>query len=377
KFLDDLRDNAFSETNKEDMVKHIKYFLKIVDPVNLPNVNHERIRLAVSPISLVGNASKWFDEFKGSITTWVDLTEFFLENITRLLVLVDNNEGVIDEGFSDIEEANNDDDEQETAEIFRIKTNLFDYKTQLCTEFKEFNYLLKVDLELFIHDIERTKSYEDYENELNDELEEPWSEDGVPCEICDHICEPFHFKDGKATWPTCSSNDDGFYNGRKLSGMVRVGYMTYFQDYEWYDKLMDGNLKEEALKQKAVYESHGVMLLQDYWWKVNNQEYSPFSNWRDHIRGPYANFTTTYDPYLDVNRIFGRNGKACNNCNVQEKEEQHNERRGDTAHNAPVCKIRRFEMIKYSFGKKEEYVAIKECEYDDLTRTNKDACRAY
>ncbi|GKF04806.1 hypothetical protein Tco_0035474, partial [Tanacetum coccineum] len=132
----------------------------------------------------------------------------------------DNNEGVIDEEFSDIEEANNDDDEQETAEIFRTETNLFDYKTQLCTEFKEFNYLLKVDLELFTHDIERTKTYEDYENELNDELEEPWSEDGVPCEICDHICEPFCFKDGKATWPTCSSNDDVFYNGRKLSGMV-------------------------------------------------------------------------------------------------------------------------------------------------------------
>ncbi|GJX68919.1 hypothetical protein Tco_0304646 [Tanacetum coccineum] len=59
----------------------------------------------------------------------------------------DDQEGVVDEGFSDVEEANND-DEQETAEIFRIETNL-------------------------------TKTYEDYENELNDELEEPWSEDGV------------------------------------------------------------------------------------------------------------------------------------------------------------------------------------------------------
>ncbi|GJX94846.1 hypothetical protein Tco_0349432 [Tanacetum coccineum] len=45
--------------------------------------------------------------------------------------------------------------------------------------------------------------------------------------------------------------------------------------------------------------------------------------------------------------------------------------------NTPVCKIRRFEMIKYSFGQDEEYVAIKECECDDLTKTNKDACRAY
>ncbi|GJR12936.1 hypothetical protein Tco_0795588 [Tanacetum coccineum] len=53
------------------------------------------------------------------------------------------------------------------------------------------------------------------------------------------------------------------------------------------------------------------------------------------------------------------------------------ERSKDTAHNAPVCKITRFEMIKYSFGQDEEYVAIKEGECDDLTKTNEDACRAY
>ncbi|GJS36628.1 hypothetical protein Tco_0535010 [Tanacetum coccineum] len=77
KFLDDLLSNAFSGTNGEDAIEHIDYFLKIVDPIKLPNVNYERIRLAILPISLVGNASEWFDEFKGSITSWVDLTEIF------------------------------------------------------------------------------------------------------------------------------------------------------------------------------------------------------------------------------------------------------------------------------------------------------------
>ncbi|GKG08481.1 hypothetical protein Tco_0334313, partial [Tanacetum coccineum] len=166
---------------------------------------------------------------------------------------VDNKEGVTNKGFSDLEEANNN-DEHEIAEIFRIETNLFDYETPLCTEFKEFNYLLKVDTELFTHDIERTKTYEDYESELNNEVGEPWSKDGVPYEICDHICEPFRFKNGKTKWPTCNSNEDGFCNGGELPGMVRVGYMTYFQDYEWYDELTDSSLKEEALKQKAIYE---------------------------------------------------------------------------------------------------------------------------
>nr|GEY75972.1 hypothetical protein [Tanacetum cinerariifolium] len=35
-------------------------------------------------------------------------------------------------------------------------------------------------------------------------------------------------------------------------------------------------------------------------------------------------------------------------------------------HELPVCNIKRFEMIKYSFGYDEEYVAIKEDEYEVL-----------
>ncbi|GJY00323.1 hypothetical protein Tco_0357341 [Tanacetum coccineum] len=45
-------------------------------------------------------------------------------------------------------------------------------------------------------------------------------------------------------------------------------------------------------------------------------------------------------------------------------------------HKLSVCNIRRFKMIKYSFRDDEEYVAVKEDEYDDLTCTSKDACRA-
>ncbi|GKA07844.1 putative reverse transcriptase domain-containing protein [Tanacetum coccineum] len=103
KILDDLRDNTFSGTNGEDVIKN------------------------------------------------------------------NGKEGVADKEFFD---ANND-DEQETAKIFRMETNLFEYETPLCAEFKEFNFLLKVNPELFTHDIKRTKTYKDYENELNNELEEP------------------------------------------------------------------------------------------------------------------------------------------------------------------------------------------------------------
>ncbi|GJS64749.1 hypothetical protein Tco_0679313 [Tanacetum coccineum] len=150
KFLDDLRDNAFSRTNGEDTIEHIEYFLKIVDRIDLPNVHYERLRLAIFPISLVRNAKR--------------------------------------------------------------------------------------------------KTHEDYERKMNNEVGEPWSKDGVPYEICDHICKPFHFKNGITKWPTFNSDEDGLCNDEELSEMVQVGYMTYFQHYEWYDELTDSSLKEEALK---------------------------------------------------------------------------------------------------------------------------------
>nr|GEU56998.1 hypothetical protein [Tanacetum cinerariifolium] len=77
KFLDNLCDNALSGTNGEDAVEHIVYFLKIIDPINLPNVNYERLRLSVFPNSLVRYASKWFDEFKGP---YVNYYSNFLDN---------------------------------------------------------------------------------------------------------------------------------------------------------------------------------------------------------------------------------------------------------------------------------------------------------
>nr|GEX56904.1 hypothetical protein [Tanacetum cinerariifolium] len=77
KFLDDLHKNAFSETHGEDAVEHIEYFLKIVDPTDLPNVNQDKLRVDDFPILLAGDARRWFDGIKGSITSWVDLTAKF------------------------------------------------------------------------------------------------------------------------------------------------------------------------------------------------------------------------------------------------------------------------------------------------------------
>ncbi|GJR57550.1 hypothetical protein Tco_1499712 [Tanacetum coccineum] len=60
-----------------------------------------------------------------------------------------------------------------------------------------------------------------------------------------------------------------------------------------------------------------------------------------------------------------------NNNNDQEEREYKKEHEDEERcelfddHEQPIFNIRRFEMIKYSFGEDEEYVAIKEHEYDD------------
>nr|GEZ18392.1 hypothetical protein [Tanacetum cinerariifolium] len=68
-------------------------------------------------------------------------------------------------------------------------------------------------------------------------------------------------------------------------------------------------------------------------------------------------------------------------CHREYENDQDDEERcelfDDATQELLVCTVRRFKMIKYSFGQDEEYVAVKEDEYEDLTSTSKDACRAY
>ncbi|GKE21837.1 hypothetical protein Tco_1433349 [Tanacetum coccineum] len=75
--------------------------------------------------------------------------------------------------------------------------------------------------------------------------------------------------------------------------------------------------------------------------------------------------------FLEDNNIFGRNydtSKAQDN-------QGHEERMDDPTLEPSVCKIRRFEMMKYSFNADEEYIAIKESEYLNHSKNNLDAYR--
>ncbi|GJX31959.1 hypothetical protein Tco_0241814 [Tanacetum coccineum] len=113
------------------------------------------------------------------------------------------------------------------------------------------------------------------------------------------------------------------------------------KDYEWYEALDDCELKEEALRNKAIMD--GV---------INDDESCC------ELKRKW-NIYTNYDDAYEINHEDNGNKELCE------------------IHEPPVCNIRKYMMIKYSFNDDEEYVAVKEDEYDDLIMTRRDACQAY
>ncbi|GKC52401.1 hypothetical protein Tco_1075146 [Tanacetum coccineum] len=135
---------------------------------------------------------------------------------------------------------------------------------------------------------------------------------------------------------------DGYCNGGNLPGAYIIVSQLHYQDYEWYEALEDCKLKDKALRNKAIMEGS---IKED-----DESRYEQKRQWNT-----YTNYDDAYETNLEHN-------KSEELCEIQEQ---------------PVCNIRRYMMIKYSFNDDEEYVAVKEDEYDDLTVTRKEACRAY
>ncbi|GJS19007.1 hypothetical protein Tco_0413479 [Tanacetum coccineum] len=214
---------------------------------------------------------------------------------------------------SDDETSNNDD---EIAEVFKIDTDLFNYETLICSAFNEFNYLLKVDPDLLTKDIKGFKTYEDYRNDWIYE----WNKD-VPW-----VSEKPWGKTGVWTSPTPVKHTCMPFN-----------YKTGCSEWPTYSEL-----KDLALKNKASME--GLI--------DNNDELS-------HGQRKQWNLYTNYDDTYEINHEYNNDEELCE------------------AHEPPSCNIRKFIMIKYSFNDDEEYVVVKEDEYNDLAITRKEACQAY
>ncbi|GKB51553.1 hypothetical protein Tco_0902306 [Tanacetum coccineum] len=167
-------------------------------------------------------------------------------------------------GGSDLEDECSS-DVDETTKIFKIETDIFDYKAPLCTKLNEFNYLLKIDPELFTYDVEGIKTYDDYMNKFDEELAEPWGMMEYLTKLVIIFANLFVSKMGKLNGPLA------------IQMMMDFAMETFRNFHE-----LDYELLEK---------------LQDYWWKVNDHECPPVTNWRNYIRGPYANY---YSNILDI-----------------------------------------------------------------------------
>ncbi|GJT07056.1 hypothetical protein Tco_0841518 [Tanacetum coccineum] len=207
-FLVKIRNDAFNGNDGENAYEHINKFLKIIGPIKINGLTQDLFRLSIFPVSLAGAAYEWFTkECIGSIITWDNMLEKF---ILKFHHLFDHNE-------EETEEDENPKKMDNVPEIFRIEGNLYDFETPLCEAYHAFNCLLKINTNLFTYDIQNFKTYDEYKRELNDDkaggTEKPWSKNRVPYQLCDHICEPYRFKNGGTKWPTCTSDIDDFCNG--------------------------------------------------------------------------------------------------------------------------------------------------------------------
>ncbi|GJR09437.1 hypothetical protein Tco_0792089 [Tanacetum coccineum] len=142
---------------------------------------------------------------------------------------------------------------------------------------------------------------------------------------------------------TLDWKNDGYRNGGNLLGTYIIGNQLHYQDYEWYEVLEDRELKGEALRNKDIMEGF-----------IDEDD----DESRDEQKRQW-NIYTNYDDAYKINHEDNEREELCE------------------VHELPVCNIRRYMMIKYSFNNDEEYVAVKEDEYDDLTITREKACRAY
>ncbi|GKB74073.1 hypothetical protein Tco_0935485 [Tanacetum coccineum] len=168
------------------------------------------------------------------------------------------------------------------------------------------------------------------------------------------------------------------------------------ESYEWYKNLEEGELKDDDLNSKAIFE--GSKRVDEEPSDNANTHYLPSGEWEDFKRANHigADANSNYNPYLNVSRILN-DGTGTNNEHfdehelmgddddnigdledymirkepphyVNEEEERSKERRcklhGIPYVKPPTCKSEKFEVVKYSFGPAEEYVAIKEYEYN-------------
>ncbi|GKC65982.1 hypothetical protein Tco_1098580 [Tanacetum coccineum] len=92
--------------------------------------------------------------------------------------------------------------------------------------------------------------------------------------------------------------NNGYCNGGNLSGTYIIENQLHYQDLEWYEALEDSELKEEALRNKAIMEGF-----------INEDDESHYEQMRQW--NVYTNYNDTYE-------INHRSNEREELCEIQE-----------------------------------------------------------
>ncbi|GKF10392.1 hypothetical protein Tco_0048318, partial [Tanacetum coccineum] len=174
KFLDDLHNNAFSRTNRKDAVHGDGLMESKNQSLFWVDLTAKFSGKYYPPSCIEGNNTliiKWDPtnpRFEGWMATkfvnYKTMDIFTKGALWDYRKMGGDEIEVSDDESSDLEKYWSD-KKEETAKIFKIKTDVFYYETPLYLAFNEFNYLLKVDLDLLTKDIMGFKTYEDYKDD--------------------------------------------------------------------------------------------------------------------------------------------------------------------------------------------------------------------
>ncbi|GKC01162.1 hypothetical protein Tco_0987298 [Tanacetum coccineum] len=234
--------------HQEDTAYPCLYFIR----------NHEELKSytpypGASIRRIQGAIGEWFKkDCIGSVTTWEDLVEKFVQKFYQL---TDHNEEI---------EAEEDDDPNDITDIFKIEGNLFDYETPFCKAFKDFNYLLKINTDL----VGSMTYFQDHK--WYDEL-----------------------ADGKL-------KEETLMHKAKVEEPLGNTTLSVMKLCAWLINSF-GNFHE--------LDYNVLVKLQECWWKINAHEVARFTRLESYGHRPYADFKTEKArvPYLEINNIFGRN----------------------------------------------------------------------
>nr|GEV00761.1 hypothetical protein [Tanacetum cinerariifolium] len=76
--LKELRNNAYSGSEEEDVVDHVAKVLEILNSIKTPNMDTDRLRVHIFPFSLTGVARKWcINEGNDKIIAWSEVVGRF------------------------------------------------------------------------------------------------------------------------------------------------------------------------------------------------------------------------------------------------------------------------------------------------------------